>query len=142
MQLTLNADYSYRVLMYLADRPGELIQTKEISEFFEISKNHLTKVVNTLGHLDYIEVRRGRYGGGIKLNKKPEEIKLGDFLASVEPTMDIVGCFDSKDAGCLISRKCSLKRVFYSARQAFLDELNTYTLVDLIGSTPTINASK
>ena len=60
MQLTLNTDYSLRVLLYVAERPEELISTKDISEYFKISQNHLVKVVNNLGKLNYLNLKRGR----------------------------------------------------------------------------------
>lgn len=61
MKLTLYSDYSLRVLMYIA-RQEHRVQIDEIANFYGISKNHLTKVVNNLATLGYIETTRGRGG--------------------------------------------------------------------------------
>ncbi|HND21099.1 MAG TPA: Rrf2 family transcriptional regulator, partial [Acidobacteriota bacterium] len=45
MHLTYRTDYSIRVLLYLALYPDRLVTTKEISEVYGISKNHLVRVV-------------------------------------------------------------------------------------------------
>ncbi len=49
MQLTFHAEYALRVLLYLGSRPRETVATKEISSAFGVSKNHLVRVIQTLG---------------------------------------------------------------------------------------------
>ena len=50
MQLTRQTDYSLRVLMYLAILDdGQLAQLGDIAADYEISRNHLVKVVHRLG---------------------------------------------------------------------------------------------
>ena len=131
MQLTLNTDYSLRVLLYVAERPDELISTKDISTYFGISHNHLVKVVNNLGKLNYLSLKRGRYGGGMSLAKKPEEINIGDVVNSIEP-MDIVECFNSDKNSCRISSNCKLKGLLGRAKRSFLHELTEKTLADML----------
>ena len=48
MQLTHFTDYSLRVLMFLGLHPGRLVTITEIARAFDISHNHLRKVVNFL----------------------------------------------------------------------------------------------
>ena len=76
MRLTLYTDYSLRVLLYLGIKGEDRLSTiQEIADTYHISKNHLMKVTYDLGQLGLIETIRGR-GGGIRLNKKPEEINV------------------------------------------------------------------
>ena len=131
MQLTLNTDYSLRVLLYVAERPDEQISTKDISEFFNISQNHLVKVVNNLGKLGYLNLKRGRYGGGITLARKPEEINIGQVVEKIEP-MTIVECFDAAKNTCLITSSCRLKGVLMRAKVNFIDQLKMTNLKDLL----------
>ena len=63
MQLSLYTDYSLRVLLYLGTNPGERVTLNEISTTFNISKEHLRKVVHTLGKLGVVETYRGKQGG-------------------------------------------------------------------------------
>lgn len=130
MQLTRYTDYSLRVLMYLAVRPGRLATITEISEAYAISRNHLVKVVHQLGGLGYIRTRRGKQGG-IELGRPPREINIGAVVRDVEKTLDIVNC---EDPSCPILPVCNLKTAFLNARNAFLGALDQYTLEDLTGS--------
>ena len=131
MQLTLNTDYSLRVLLYTAEHEGETISTKDISKYFNISQNHLVKVVNNLGKLGYLNLKRGRYGGGITLARSPEEINVGKVVQEIEP-MDIVECFNPDKNTCRISTDCRLKVILNKAKVKFVDELKNSTLKDLI----------
>jgi Rrf2 family nitric oxide-sensitive transcriptional repressor len=131
VHLTLHADYSLRVLLYLAARPGRPISTQEVSEAYAISKNHLVRVVQTLGRHGFIEVRPGRTGG-ILLAREPAEISVGEVFRVAEPDFHLVECFDRERNGCPISPACGLKGVLAEAREAFLAVLDGYTLADLL----------
>jgi|SaaInlStandDraft_1057018.scaffolds.fasta_scaffold96298_2 Rrf2 family transcriptional regulator, nitric oxide-sensitive transcriptional repressor len=133
MQLTLNTDYSLRVLLYVAERPEELISTKDISEYFKISQNHLVKVVNNLGKLKYLNLKRGRYGGGITLAKAPKDINIGHVVQAIEP-LDIVECFNNEKNNCVISANCKLKGLLSKAKLSFLNELKSQTLADMLST--------
>ena len=52
MRLTRFTDYSLRVLIYLACEPGRRATIAEIAQAFEVSENHLTKVVHFLGQAE------------------------------------------------------------------------------------------
>ena len=128
MQLTRHTDFSLRVLIYLSlNRTNELITINEISEHFDILKNHLTKVVNNLAKKGYIETVRGK-NGGLRLAKNPVEIKLGDVVKSMEMNLDIVDC--SKPL-CPLINNCKLKQVLNEAKLSFIKTLNNYTIEDL-----------
>jgi Rrf2 family nitric oxide-sensitive transcriptional repressor len=66
MRLTLHTDYALRALIHVAVADGKLVTISEIAESFDISKQHLMKVVNDLSQKDYLDTVRGR-GGGIRL---------------------------------------------------------------------------
>ncbi|MDY7232361.1 RrF2 family transcriptional regulator [Hyalangium rubrum] len=131
MHLTLHADYSLRVLLYLAARPQGLVSTQEVSEAYGISKNHLVRVVQALGKEGFIEVRPGR-AGGLTLARTPSEIPLGRVFRATEPDFHLVECFNKAENTCPIAPACGLKGVLYEAREAFLAVLDKYTLADVI----------
>lgn len=131
MQLTIFTDYALRSLMYLAGHPGQLCNVKEIAEHYGISRNHLVKVVHRLAQLEYIVSTKGK-GGGIRLARAPEELKLGDLVQALEPHLDLVECFDRERNSCRITVNCQLKHYLADAVQAFITSLNRYTLADTI----------
>lgn len=93
MRLTNFTDYALRTLIYLAvnPKPDNLTTISDIAESYNISKSHLTKVIHLLAKLEYIESIRGK-NGGIKLNKKPEDINVGQLMRQTEPDFDVVMC--------------------------------------------------
>ena len=133
MQLTLYTDYSLRVLLYVAMKEDETATISEIAEAYHVSRNHLVKVVHHLGKLGYLETTRGRTGG-IALARDPADINVGEVVEAVEPTMDLVECFDMARNTCPIAPACRLKGVLMQANRAFLAVLKDYTLQDLLVS--------
>jgi len=126
MRLTRYTDYALRVLIYLGARPDALCSIAEISRAYDISQNHLMKVVNDLVNAGYLASARGRFGG-IKLAKLPEEINVGAVIRHTEDGFDLVDCGD-----CVIAPACGLTGALRQALAAFLAVLDGYTLADLI----------
>ena len=131
MHLTVQTDYSLRLLMYLALKENGLATLAEVAESYGISKNHLMKVAHQLGVAGYIETLRGRRGG-LRLAKPAEAISLGEVVRSTEPDMAIVVCFEPINAYCTIRPGCVLRRALEKARLAFVEVLDGYTLSDLV----------
>lgn len=129
MRLTLQTDYSLRVLMYLSLNNKRLTTIKEISDCHDISRNHLMKVVYQLSLLGYIDTIRGK-GGGMRLGKQPEAINIGQLVRDIEPDMNIVSCLSDSDI-CRLEPGCNLKGVLSEALAAFLAILDKYSLADI-----------
>lgn len=129
MRLTLYTDYSLRVLLYLAYREGQTVTISELADFYKISRNHLVKVVHSLGVNGYIETIRGKKGG-IRLKKQAKEIIIGEVVRTTEPDLDLLECFNPEINQCVISKSCDLKAIIYEARASFMSILDKYTLED------------
>ena len=134
MHLSLFSDYSLRVLMYAALK-DDSFQLDEVTAAYDISRNHLAKVVNYLSHLGYLETRRGR-GGGITLAVKPEDLRIGQLVRQTENQPAIVECFDPSTNTCKLNGSCILKGVLAEAMNAFYETLDRKTLRDLIHGSP------
>ncbi len=132
MQLTAYTDYTLRVLIYLGMQTSSgKSNIKEISSFYNISNNHLSKVVYELGKLGLIETVRGR-NGGIRLAKEPAQINIGSIVRLTESPINMVECFDQASNTCRISPACKLKHVLNEALNSYLKVLDGYTLEDLL----------
>lgn len=130
MRLTAYTDYSLRVLMRLALRPGSLATISEIAGAYAISEHHLMKVVHQLGRAGYVETVRGR-GGGLRLAKKAQDINVGEVVRRMEPDFGVVACFRAPES-CTIEPACVLAEALDRALAAFMGVLDRYTLADLI----------
>ena len=129
MRLTLHTDYALRALIRVALADGKLITINDIAQSFDISKQHLMKVVNDLSRKGYLDTVRGR-NGGIRLHRRPREINVGQVVRDTEE-LDVIGCLEQRGY-CPIQRICVLRGVLRDAAEAFLAELDAYTLADLI----------
>ena len=130
MRLSLNSDYSIRILSMLAANDGRLVTISSIGDRYDISVNHLAKLANRLGQLGYIETVRGRRGG-LRLAMPAGDISLGAVIRHTEPDFAIAGCFAGRDACCLISGPCRFESILADARDAFLAVLDRHSLADL-----------
>jgi Rrf2 family nitric oxide-sensitive transcriptional repressor len=131
MRLTSYTDYALRTLMYLAVNRDRLVTIQDIADLHDISKNHLTKVVNHLGQLGLVETLRGR-NGGLKLGKEPADINLGKVVRQTENDFNMAVCFDHGNTSCPYTAACTLKNVLGNATDAYLQVLDGVTLENLI----------
>ena len=133
MRLTQWTDYSLRMLMYCAihqerARPPTV---GEISEVHGISRSHLTKIAMTLAGAGWLETTRGR-GGGLRLLKPADQIRVGEVVRLTETDFNLVECFDAGSNSCRIVGSCQLKNVLAEAMSAYLAVLDGATVADLI----------
>lgn len=136
MHITRYTDYSLRVLMYVALKGDELSTIREIADSYDISKNHLMKVVQELNSKGYLHAIRGK-NGGLRLRGEARDINLGELVRSTEQDLSLVECF-SAGSHCVLTPTCQLKHVFAEALQAFFNVLDGYTLADLVDPTQSI----
>ena len=129
MRLTRFTDFGLRALMYIASAPDRVHSTAEISKQFDISRNHLTKIMATLASAGYLETRRGA-GGGAVLLEPADRIRLGDLIQLLERNTPLVECFAEGGGFCSITAQCRLKGMLAGAKRNFIAEMNRYTLAD------------
>ncbi|MBR0552033.1 RrF2 family transcriptional regulator [Stakelama marina] len=127
MRLTRYSDYAMRVLLHLGAEPSRLSSITEIADAYQISRNHLTKVVHGLAKAGFVDSIRGR-AGGIRLARPADQINLGTVLRLTEEGFDLVDC-----ANCVIAPACGLTAVVNEALSAFLAVFDSYSLADILG---------
>jgi len=131
MHLTRYTDYALRVLLYLAVKGEERSTINEIAESYDISRNHLMKVVQDLSHRGYVTTIRGK-NGGLLINRAPEDISLGRLIRDTESELGLVECFRENNQ-CPITAACRARSILNEALAAFMAVLDRYTLADLLG---------
>lgn len=139
MQLKKYTDYGLRILMYLASFDAEipaqapkLATIREICDTFELSANHVNKVVHHLGRLQLITTRRGKNGGFI-LAKAPKDISLAYVIRQLEGDEKWIDC---ENPYCIAAPACELKGIVARGKELFYDYLEQYTLQSLLKQAP------
>jgi Rrf2 family nitric oxide-sensitive transcriptional repressor len=143
MRLTLHTDYALRTLIYLGLRRDRRVSIREIADAYRVSENHLVKVVHNLGRGGFVETTRGK-GGGLRLARAPEVIRVGDAVRFTEEDMALVACFQaSADGGtCAIMNACRLQTLLGEALEAFMAVLDGQTLADLLQPNHAVMATR
>jgi Rrf2 family nitric oxide-sensitive transcriptional repressor len=126
MKLTRYSDYALRVMIHLGLHDGSLVLISDIAQAYEISHNHLMKVVQDLGSAGYVATVRGR-SGGIRLARPAREINVGQLVRHTEKDLELVDC-----ASCSIGSACTLRGILAEAKRAFFQALDRYSIADLL----------
>lgn len=136
MRLTTFTDYALRLMLVLASRTDALVTISEVSQAFGISEAHLMKVTHTLGKTGWVETVRGR-NGGMRLAADPRKLRLGEVVQRLESDFALVECLGEGNQ-CVLTGGCGLEQAMVLARQAFLGELDRYTLAQLVDTSPAL----
>ena len=131
MQLKRYTDFSLRVLIYLGLHRDRRVTIAEIAKAFDISRNHLMKVAQSLTAFGFLHSVPGKKGG-LALAREPEAINLGQVVRQMEGNFDIVECFNLPENRCRILPACTLKALLADATECFLQRLDRHTVQDLL----------
>ncbi len=92
-------------VLVLAKNPDRLVTTHEIAQSLGVSENHLSKVVQRLGHAGLVSASRGP-SGGLKLAKPASQITLLQVFEVIEGPMSDCYCLLGREScpagGCVL----------------------------------------
>ncbi|PPC83511.1 MAG: BadM/Rrf2 family transcriptional regulator [Methylotenera sp.] len=129
MQITKFTDLALRVLMYLTQEVSSSpVTINEVAQQFDVPRNHLIKVVTRLNKLNWVIATRGRCGG-LKLGIAPENLRLGNVLRELESKNSLINCAEPP---CVLSGQCNLKEILDHGLNSFYEEMNKYTLQNIV----------
>ena len=142
MRLATFTDYGLRILMRLADAPAQSFNSSELAIQFNVSRHHLSKVVQDLVRGGFITSQRGS-GGGIRLARDAQEITLGEVVRHLEQRFALVECFKAKGSECVLLPHCKLRPQLAAAREAFMQTLDRTNIADCAwsGDSPLLGAA-
>jgi Rrf2 family protein len=108
------------------------IQLRDIASREGISMKYLEQIVIPLKKAGYVKSVRGA-GGGYRLSKPPEEIRVGEIVALLEGGINIIDCSTSPES-CERSEACVTRELWTETAKAMYEKLNAVTLYDLLAS--------
>jgi len=129
MHLRLQTDYALRTLMFLA-HCNRRATAVEIAEAFNISKDHLVKVIQQLARLGYVRTHAGR-GGGISAARPAHEIWLKEVIEKIEGPRGVLECVQQPEV-CPMEPGCRLRKILMQAENAFFAALDGISVHDLL----------
>jgi Rrf2 family protein len=118
----------YAVLELAAD-PAKQFSAAEIAERFEISGNHLSKVLRTLGRAGLVEALRGA-GGGYRFRGNPRRVTLAEVIRLFEEVGVPEG--DDREPGAATPEGRALRRVLTEIDSIAVATLSSITLATML----------
>jgi Rrf2 family protein len=115
--------------MVVLARAAEPLSAAAAADTLDVSRAHLSKVLQSLARSGLLEARRGP-NGGYALAKHPSGIRLLDIYEILEGPMRQDGCLFSTPV-CGRAR-CALGDVVAGVREQVFEHLRSTTLEDVV----------
>ncbi len=123
MQITRQADYAMRAVIYLAEiGPDRRAATSQIAEAQHIPPSFLAKIVSQLSVAGLLQTSRGARGG-VSLARSADEISLLEVIEAIDGPILLNECV--ADSGvCTFGESCVIRPVFCDAQSALVSQLS------------------
>ena len=132
MLVSTRGRYAIRVMIDLAEHMnGKYIPMKEIADRQDVSLKYMTKIMQALTKSGMLDGQHGK-GGGYKLNRDPEEYRVGDILRLTEGTLAPVACIHETDCKCDRSFECRTRPMWNELDKLISEYLDGITIADLM----------
>jgi len=122
MQITRQADYAVRAIMYLAEMgPNQKAATSQIAEEQDIPLSFLAKIIAQLSVAGLLQTMRGARGG-VSLARKPGEISLLEVVEAIDGPIQLNECVNGNH-NCTLDA-CPLNMVWQDAITLWSDVIS------------------
>ena len=131
MQITRQADYATRAILYLAKTgKGERVATSEIAKKQNIPPSFLAKIILQLSVVGLLNTSRGARGG-VALARDPEDISLLEVIEAIEGPIQLSTCV-GQEGVCPFEAHCPVQIVWCEAQNELIAKLKNTTLAQLV----------
>lgn len=132
MIVSTRGRYALRVLVDLAEHSeDERIPLKDVAERQEISQKYIESIMTLLSKNGFVDGVHGK-GGGYKLNRAPEDYKVGDILRLTEGTLAPVACLEAGAAPCPKKEQCRTIPMWTKLDELIEGYLDSVSIKDLM----------
>lgn len=122
MQITRQADYALRAMLYLAQlEPGQRAATSQIAEVQHIPPSFLAKIISQLSIAGLIHTSRGARGG-VSLARTPAEISILEVVEAIDGPIALNECTHGAGS-CPFGEDCPLRPLWCETQADLVDRL-------------------
>jgi Rrf2 family protein len=131
MQITRQADYAVRAVLYLA-RLGttERAATSTVAEEQRIPPSFLAKIISQLSIAGLLHTSRGARGG-VTLARDAKEITLLEVIEAIDGPIQLNECV-GEDGVCSFDDECALRPVWSEAQNELVKRLKGTNFAQLL----------
>ena len=135
MQITRQADYAVRAMIYLTQLGNaRRASTSQIAQEKRIPPSFLAKIVSQLSVAGLLQTSRGARGG-VSLAKSPNEISLLDVVEAIDGPILLNECVADHSA-CSFGDSCPMKPVWCDAQHELVERLGSANFAQFIVTAP------
>ncbi len=135
MQITRQADYAVRAMVYLAQIGSERrASTSQIAQEKQIPPSFLAKIVSQLSVAGLLQTSRGARGG-VSLAKPADEISLLDVVEAIDGPILLNECV-ADHGSCVFGDDCPMKPVWCDAQQELVQRLGAVNFSQFLETAP------
>jgi Rrf2 family protein len=135
MQITRQADYAVRALLYLARlAPGTRASTAQIARDQSIPLTFLAKIVSQLSASGLLRATRGAHGG-VTLARPAADISLLEVVEAIDGPVSLAEC-TLDPSTCAFSDTCVVRVVWCETRADLAQRLSRVRFDRLAAATP------
>ncbi len=103
---------------------------RDLADQADVPSNYLSKILLSLRNEGIVETSRGT-GGGYRLGRPPEEVRLIEIVELFEGSQTEKMCLLDARSNCSAEQPCTTHRGWEKVQRAYLDFLNSTTLADI-----------
>ena len=141
LRLSKKTEYALIALREIALNSGKQVTTaREISEFHQIPRDLLAKILQILARNGLIQSLQGAHGGYV-LNKPIDEITLFRLLEILEGPVGLVDCLIPEKETCVRKEICPVRHELNQVNHQVLEVLQGVTLRHFLFSELSVAAS-
>lgn len=131
MQITRQADYALRAMLYLAQlEPAKRAATSQIAEEQHIPPSFLAKIISQLSIAGLIHTSRGARGG-VSLARTPDDITILEVVEAIDGPIALNECTGNPD-DCTFGLTCLLRPLWCEAQAELVEKLRSTTFGQVI----------
>ncbi len=131
MQITRQADYAVRAVLYLARMKGnQRAATSAIAKEQDIPPSFLAKIISQLSIAGLLHTSRGARGG-VTLAREPKDITLLEVIEAIDGPIMLNECVGDS-ATCTFNENCPLKPVWCDAQNELVTRLKGTNFAQLL----------
>ena len=133
MQITKQADYAVRAVLYLAGlSDGRRAPTSQIAREQRIPPSFLAKIVSQLSVAGMVQTSRGARGG-VTLARDPSQITLLEVVEAIDGPITLNECVTDPSV-CTFGADCPVHGVWCKAQASLVKDLTATTFAALLGN--------
>lgn len=131
MQITRQADYALRAMVYLAQiEPNLRAATSQIAEAQHIPPSFLAKIISQLSIAGLIHTSRGARGG-VSLARPPEAISVLEVVEAIDGPLTLNEC-SHDSTSCAYGETCPLRPLWCETQADMVDRLRKTTFASVL----------